>query len=576
MDLHTEVIGYVGRQHKGGYAGYDADVSTFLILETASGAADAAEMLSGNMLKYFPDKIGSDGVSIEEAVSGELAASKFDNVMGIAVGVYLDGNLHLRTLGTGSVYVMRNGAASLLISGDHTAVGKPQENDIFYFTNDAFIEAIGDEAQFLSLIKSADIQNVFASIPHAIKNPQLTGAVLLSVRFIRPPAVAAGVAPQTQSADAEPKPPVEQMRVSIGKKRKLITLVGVFIVAAILIWSVVLGYKRRSEESAKKLIAATRSAVEEKLARAADEAFLNPQSAVKLIEESYAEYNTLRTKVGDYGAGELSDFYNSIKNKENEITHKEERQADEFYDLSLDTKGASGAKMSLMDQSLTVLDKSRGAIYVISVEKKSLDVLVDESMKSAALVSGYDGDIYYFIPDKGLYVLKNNKAENIIAYDPEWGRITDIAFFNGNVYLLDQQSHQLHKYTAVESGFSTKKGYFAADSIRLTDSPSLAIDSSVYIGFGQQISKFTGGSRDEFPAELPDTEARIDKILTTPNLDRVFAWDKKKGALYVFTKEGAFDRQIESSKFSQASDVVVYASKAYLLIKEKIYAIDVR
>jgi exopolysaccharide biosynthesis predicted pyruvyltransferase EpsI len=64
------------------------------------------------------------------------------------------------------------------------------------------------------------------------------------------------------------------------------------------------------------------------------------------------------------------------------------------------------------------------------------------------------------------------------------GRIGDLAIYNGNIYLLDKGKNKIYKYLAGEEEFSNKIDYLkSGESTVLKEATSLAIDSSIYIGF---------------------------------------------------------------------------------------------
>lgn len=584
--LYTEAVGYVGRQHKGGYAGYDADVSSFIIMELEEGAPEAAEIFFEGLRGQAADMIETEGIGIADVVSQYLAAAKISSPLAVIAGVVVGEQLHLYSCGSGSVYVYRNGACLPLISGTHTAVGTPQEHDIFVLVNGAFLEAVGPnaDAALMSLVGGHDVKAAIASIPSAIKNPQLSGAVALFIKFTKSLEVAAALpqpvqpaAPSVQQPElAVAKPPFMPLNL-LRSRRRIITGAGVILICAILVWSVVLGYQRRAEDAAQKKIDVAKTTITGKLTQASEEYFLNPQYARTLIDEANKLHADLARELDGRKEAELKELGELIKEKENEVVHKEERPTTEFFDLSLDSRDAKGSKMFLNTDNLVILDNKRGAIYTVSIDKKNLDTALADSIKSATLIGGYEDTLYYFVSGQGMYqITDGTNVKKIISADPEWGIITGLAFFNSNIYLLDKSANQLYKYVPVEGGFSAKKGYFAPDALAFRDTPSIAIDGSVYIGDGQTIYKYTGGVRDDFKAVFPEEDAHIDKILTTPDVEQVYAWDKKKGSIYSFGKEGAYDRQIESSKLAQADDVIVHDTRAFILIKEKIYTIDVR
>ncbi|MBI3366204.1 hypothetical protein HY041_01075 [Candidatus Roizmanbacteria bacterium] len=103
----------------------------------------------------------------------------------------------------------------------------------------------------------------------------------------------------------------------------------------------------------------------------------------------------------------------------------------------------------------------------------------------------------------------------------------------------------------------------------------MAIDSSVYVGFSDHVFKFTAGVQDEFKTTFPESNIHLSKVFTTKDLEKVYAWDKEKGSLYVLAKNGTYEREVYSSVLKQTNDLVIFANNAYLLSGSKIYVINV-
>jgi len=243
----------------------------------------------------------------------------------------------------------------------------------------------------------------------------------------------------------------------------------------------------------------------------------------------------------------------------------------------LDSKEAKGDKMYLAGSTLVILDSDRGAIYTLSVEKKSLTTYLADSIKSAEGVVGYDDQVFYLLPNIGMYEAESEtKMSKVFDADADWDSIVDISMFNNNFYLLDSGKNQLYKYVPIEDGYGAKKNYFTSDAIALKGDPSLAIDGSVFIAYNDTVLKYTGGIRDEFKPAFPEEDVRITKVISGIDSDKVYLWDKQKGTVYVLSKDGDYEQQIDSSKFKEAGDVTVYETTAYALVGEKLYAIDVR
>ena len=72
----------------------------------------------------------------------------------------------------------------------------------------------------------------------------------------------------------------------------------------------------------------------------------------------------------------------------------------------------------------------------------------------------------------------------------------------------------------------------------------------------------------------PDGNINTTKIFTNKDLEKVYGWDKEKGAIYVVGKNGDYLEQVNSKILSTASDFVVYKNSIYVLQGSKIYKIE--
>ncbi|MEK9169266.1 MAG: hypothetical protein AAB788_00825, partial [Patescibacteria group bacterium] len=146
---------------------------------------------------------------------------------------------------------------------------------------------------------------------------------------------------------------------------------------------------------------------------------------------------------------------------------------------------------------------------------------------------------------------------------------------NGNIYLLDQGKNDIRKYMTTESGFGGGTSYFQlGQSINLSSVNSLTIDGSVYLAGDSVMFKYTSGLQDAFKTNLPDSNINTTKIFTSKDLEKIYAWDKKRGTIYIMGKNGDYQEQVNSKILSTASDLVVYKNSIYVLQGSKIYKIE--
>ena len=214
-------------------------------------------------------------------------------------------------------------------------------------------------------------------------------------------------------------------------------------------------------------------------------------------------------------------------------------------------------------------------MYLLSIEKKSLEKLFAPQARTAKLVAVYKNEVLLYVEKEGIFK-GEEKLKKVIDDDSSWSNISDMAIYNGNIYLLDSGKNEIYKYVVTDDGYSDKSSYFkTGQAVNLKGSNSISIDSSVYIGFSDSIRKFTAGLPENFETDFPNSVSTLYKVFTSQELGKVYVWDKEGGVIFVLSKNGVYERQIKSSILREGSDLVVFQNSAFILTKEKILKINV-
>lgn len=580
--FHQNIGFYLGHEKTDGFSGFVNENNLFLSVEIEAGITpDKGRELTA----FIKEKIST--IMIENLQQFDSFISNLIKEKNLPAGFslssgYLKGNIfYLKTIGQGRVYIRRKNKLALLIKNDETASGHVEENDIFIFTFDKFMELLGEEP---GLNKRFDHRPISEIIDEITLNLQTqddhgTAALFLQLKKIEKE--------EKPVSDFFEQPERKVFAFSLKDfyqrfgQQKTLTFIAVFILGIILFWSVGLGYRRRFQENNQKKINLTKDLISQKLDQAEQVAFLNMPSALGLIADSKEEVNKLkkefRLRPNSVGttARQVGGLEKLITDTENKILKKEEKKYNEFFDLTIDDKNAKGDKFYLFNDSLLVSDKNRGILYELSLEKKSLDKDQFNGVKNSSLIALFEEKKYFYVEGVGVHQIIDGKAKKVIENDKDWGKIIDLAVFNGNIYLLDQGKDEVWKYLSAESGFGGKNSYFqSGQSIDLSQINSLAIDGSIYLAGDSVMVKYTSGLRDEFKINLPDDKVNIKKIFTSKDLEKVYGWDKDKGAVYVMGKNGDYQEQVNSTILSQASDIIVYKNSIYILQGSKIYKIE--
>jgi len=569
---------YLGHEKADGFSGFVDENNLFLTVEIETGITpDRGRELTAFIREKISTIMIENLQQFDVFISNIIKEKNLPSGFSLSVG-YLKGNIfYLKTVNQGKVYIRRNNKLALLIEQDETASGYIEEEDIFVFTFNRFMKLLGEESGLNQRFDHRPISDIIDEITPELlaKDDMGTAALFLKLKKIEEE-----LKPVNDFFEKPEKKVfafnLKDFYLRFGKQKTL-TFITVFILGIILFWSVGLGYMRRSSENNQKKISLTKDLISQKLNQAEQVSFLNMSSALSLIADSKEEVNKLAPLLATKSefSGQVKELEKMIADTENKVLKKEEKNYTEFFDLTVDDKNAKGDKFYLNGENLLISDKSRGVLYELSLEKKSLDKDQSAEIKNSSLIALFEEKKCFYVTGEGVYQIINGKAKKVIENDKNWGKIVDMGIFNGNIYLLDQGKDEIFKYLGGVDVFGNKNSYFASgQSIDLSQINSLTIDGSVYLAGNSVMIKYTSGLRDEFKTNLPDSNTNMTKIFTSKDLGKVYSWDKGKGTVYIMGKNGDYQEQVNSKILSTAADFVVYKDIIYVLQGSKIYKIE--
>ncbi|PJC80105.1 hypothetical protein CO008_02915 [Candidatus Roizmanbacteria bacterium CG_4_8_14_3_um_filter_36_12] len=604
--FQQEIAFYLGEQKQDGFSGIVSQDNLFFVLETGSGFS---EELGHQVLDLVKEKIKQSPInnlsSLENFIINLIQEKNLPSGFSIATGFLKDNILYLKTTGTGKVFIRRKNKLGLLIEGNTTASGPVENGDFFIFSTDNFFDLVGGRQGLENTFDQRSPTEIIDEITPNLKAKQDQGAVALFVNLISvvPSEIEESdslslrakrsnpfqeIATSTRSAGllAMTREKIRFLWSLMRNSKKTLTFITVFIIFLVFLWSVVLGYQRRTNASVQNKIKLAKELISQKLSTAEEVAFLNMDRALILIKESKEETNKLKKEVplrSSSFEGQLEKLTVMITQVENKILKKEQRKYSEFFDLTVDDKSALGDRIYLDGETAFILDKRNlpagrqgGTIYKLSLEKKSLNKNQLSEIKSANLVAGYEEEGFFYAKGSGVYRIDSDgKLKKIVDNDKDWGEIIDIYTYNGNIYLLDKGKDEVWKYLRGEDSYGNKSSYFeSGQAIDFSSINSLAIDGSLYLAGNSIIIKYTLGLRDGFKVDLPESKPNFDKVFTSKDLEKIYLWDKSKGTIYVLGKTGEYIEQVNSDILSKGNDFVVYKEEIYMLVGSKIYKIE--
>jgi len=503
----------------------------------------------------------------------------------------------------GALYIKRENNVSKIIDGDKNASGYAQENDVIFLTlaplailtQNLVIEKLqnaNDPSEIVESIKSEmdvekDVDSSFATIIFTIKEDLLSEEVVppADLSFDNTPAVADDVAQPLPQEDVKVSKLsfVQQLLAKIPpipleSTRKKILFASVIILFFILLWSVVFGFKRRQKAQALERINVSKEVIDQKLLEAQDVSILNLARSQILILEARQEFATLEKNVGTQVPEEMSQLKDKIAIAEKDIVKKEEKKPEVFFDLQLIKKEAMADALYKQDSVAFMLNGSAGEVYVLDLEKKSIKTIKKNEFKGATDIAAtkvYEPLVYH--PQRGVMLVRGEKVIEAVKKDDEWGTISDMATFNSNLYIVDSKKDEIYKYLVAQDGYTTKSSYVkGGESIALSDAATISIDSALYVTSGNKVFKFLSGIKQDFSVSLPNKEGIVfDKIYTAEDVSKLYLLNKGSGTLFVLSKTGEYEKQIDSAILKKADDFAVSQNtkSIYILVGSKLYSL---
>jgi hypothetical protein len=181
-----------------------------------------------------------------------------------------------------------------------------------------------------------------------------------------------------------------------------------------------------------------------------------------------------------------------------------------------------------------------------------------------------------YVFDNKAFVISSNKVSRVDIVGGDEVEVggkeggLDIAVFSGNVYVLAKNS--IAKFIPIEGGYSQETEYLNSAQ-EFASKSRFAIDGSIWVTAGNQVYKFTRGEKEDFEISgLVGGVGEFGIIYTNAALDNLYIVDTTNSALLVVSKDGVYEKVLQSSEFGRATDVVVdeEESKIYLSTGSKI------
>ncbi len=529
-----------------------------------------------------------------------------EDVVSLVLLVPVGSTLYLVSRGEGSVYLRRDSKLAKLLDGEGSLSGSVQPGDTVIAATAGFIHSLHHEeiVGVFDHLSPQEVAEKFTMKLHEHERGTGGAALIFEIRSER-----VATLPEDVSLKEviESTPKISRTifiahAKSFGRRvttpgsrihiRRIITQLRaskhfstrhlvMYVIVTLFIMSVVLGVRRqymsRTQSAVTDVIVQAQHSFDEGMALLD----LNP---VKGRERLTLARDMLSPIVAKKSRSEetrkAQELYNEVTKNLTRAMHVVNVTPDLYFDMGLLKKGATATDISIFDDTIGIVDASGKTVYSLGVTTKNGAIVAGGAQFDGLVhVAAYGDKVYVWTP-KGINQIRLSDQKtipNVIPASPEWGTITDMAVFGGNIYLLDTQKSRVWKYLVTDKGFSEMFEYLNPDTLPdLSKATNMAIDGSVWLGATNgSIARFTSGKENAYAPQGVDMP--LGKRLTVYTHDetkKVYVMDHEYQRIVVFDKDGLYVAQyVWKAGFHPTSFVVSESSgKLFLLAEGKIYS----
>ncbi|MEK7141733.1 MAG: hypothetical protein AAB800_04310 [Patescibacteria group bacterium] len=226
-----------------------------------------------------------------------------------------------------------------------------------------------------------------------------------------------------------------------------------------------------------------------------------------------------------------------------------------FYDISLLKASAVISSLGSDGQTLGLLDVRVPTVATITMPAKNGKIVAGGSSFVGAKLLTVHGDSVYVLVDDGIHAvsLRDGKTTPLVAKrDTQWGSITAIVSYGGNIYLLDSGSSRIWKYIATDAlpggrqGFSGMSEYLNPDTLPdLSQGTGMAVDGGIWVGTRDgNVLRFNQGKQETFtPRGVEPALGKTLIVATSEDDKHLYVLDTDNKRVVVLDKDGVYIAQ---------------------------------
>lgn len=520
----------------------------------------------------------------------------------LALVVIVDNQAFLATYGTSNCILQRKSQISLLISGQpnetFSSHGQLLDSDRLLLTSSNFLENITWE-KIKTILVEEKIQNIeenFLSLLYSIPDQNQVSAVLIEcfqednnvvidtdVKTINEEKTENTTFIPTSSVSYETTSPLKkpdsvyihnQSNFKVSHRKRTQLIVAIFLIISLCV-SIFYGNQKNKTIKAEAIYKSLKTELELKINNINTLKSLDLVEASKIAKEAKDIVDQM-SKLNIHQQ-EISQYQPQIDSMLFQTGGDETVTPPMVQDTSFIVSNPQFNRLFYFDKNLYLLDSTKGRIDILDPQNKSnQSLIISDSIKSATHLL-FNNGTPYLLKDNKLSLVGKNNLTPIFDFNSleSFINITDINFWNGAIYVLDNQNQSIWKLSPNSTGFSTPQKWLKNDLKLEIGTNSFSIDGQVWVlNHSGQINPYTSGVKDKFIPKQTINFTKATSITTDPDSDFIVFNDNSQ-FIYVFKKNGEFHSKYNLNKFKIVDFAFDSANKIiyFLSFDQKIYQI---
>ena len=549
------------------------------------GAARAAGI---HILSSLSRQLTDGPVSLE-ALTRIVGDATKDGVCTILVAVPVGNILYIVLRGLGDVYLRRGREFARLLHGPGEISGEVKIGDTLLLTSAEFSKALHQDeiTQVFDHLPPAEVAERLTLLLHEKEYGEGSAALILQINDLHNLKIPDTTVKLTPVA----RPHISLTRIKSAVRRfrshpKKATAIVTLMLLAVFGVSVLLGVVKQATRAKNQAVVNALNDAQHALDEGVALATLNPVKGRERLVSAKELLEPLRTSVSARSAEgvQVANLYRQVTDNLTQAMQIYNVKPELFFDAGLMKKDGKIFSVGFEGTTMGITDQVTKTVYALDVTSKNAQVLGGAQTYAGLSLIAVHGTTVYVLTDSGVNQVRLTDKKttlNVVKKDDQWGSISSLVSFGGNLYLLDTQKSRIWKYVMTETGFSETREYLNPDTLPdLGRAANMAIDGSVWIGTADgKIMKFTQGKTDTFIAKGVDPAFGTNlAVYTSDTTTNLYILDGQNKRVVVLDKDGTYLAQYVWQEAITPTQLAVSESqkKIYLLASGQLFAINLK